>query len=185
METLEIWKDVVWYEWYYKISNWGLVFSVINSKLLKTYINDSWYIQVQLAYKKKRVTTTIHRMVWIAFIDNIKNKPQINHINWIKTDNRVENLEWCTNSENQLHCNKLWLRKIPKWEEHSKPSLWKKWILSKKARKIWMYDIYGNLKEVFYWWREVYEKTWISQWNINEVCNGKRKLAWGFIWKYL
>lgn len=200
METLEIWKDIVWYEGLYKISdNWS-VYSIwtpqhpgtqwrmntwIKSKMLRIHINKYWYYQVQLTKIWKRVTVTVHRLVAQAFIPNAEKKPQVNHINGIKTDNRVKNLEWCTNSENQLHASKMWLKHPLSWEKHPKPMLWKTWILSHRSKKIWMYDIFWNLKEVFYWWREARKKTWISQWNINECCRGRRKLAGGFIWKFI
>lgn len=112
----EIWKDIDEFNGVYKISNVGNIVSfkknvpkVLNPKPLK-----NGYKLVHLTYAGVNKKYSIHRLVAITFIPNLENKPCINHKNGIKTDNRVENLEWCTSSENTKHAyfNQLMKTKI-------------------------------------------------------------------------
>lgn len=93
----EIWKDVPGYAGLYQVSNTGRVKSFKNQyghgvRILKGEKTQSGYIQVSLNKKRYK----IHRLVAMAFIPNPDGFLQINHKNEVKTDNRVENLEWCT-----------------------------------------------------------------------------------------
>ena len=115
----EIWKDIPGYEGYYQVSNHGNVRSMdrefINSIGRKCFLSgvpikpklNKGYLRVGLKKHQETKRASIHRLVAAAFIDNPKGYDVVNHINGIKTDNRVENLEWCTQSENELHSHNV------------------------------------------------------------------------------
>ena len=112
----EYWKDIKGYEGYYQISNLGRVKSLIGwsgnkyikrEKILALYKNQAGYYTVKLQIKNKRKGFRIHRLIAEAFIPNPNNKPEVNHINAIRDDNRIENLEWVTHAENMQHAWKL------------------------------------------------------------------------------
>lgn len=100
----EVWKDIEGYEGLYQVSTHGRVKSVFRyHKILKSRVKNNGYKYVQLYKNGTPYTYYIHRLVAQAFIPNPQNKPQVNHIDEDKENNRVENLEWCTRSENMNH----------------------------------------------------------------------------------
>lgn len=112
----EEWKDIPGYEGLYQVSTMGRVKSlsreiisstgnyVSKEKILTTTGNDGLgYVRLQLFKNNKGKLVRAHRLVAMAFIPNPENKCDVNHKNGNKSDNRVENLEWATRSENEKH----------------------------------------------------------------------------------
>lgn len=95
----EIWKDVAGWEGKYQVSSLGNVRGIKRGKILKKMYTPDGYHSLSLC-NGKMTTKTVHRLVAQAFIPNPENKPEVNHKNHIRTDNRAENLEWNTHIEN-------------------------------------------------------------------------------------
>lgn len=99
----ETWRDVPGYEGLYQVSDQGRVKNARSGHIRKPREKWDGYLQVNLSRNNRAQSMAVHRLVALAFLPNPESKPQINHINGKKTDNRAENLEWCTGSENQRH----------------------------------------------------------------------------------
>ena len=97
----EIWKKIELCEKNYYISNMGKIKS--NNKILKTHKSTGGYLNISVWKNNKVKHIKIHRLVAQAFIPNPENKPEVNHIDRDRTNNNVENLEWCTHKENIEH----------------------------------------------------------------------------------
>lgn len=112
----EIWKDILNYEGYYQVSNLGRIKSLkryvkkrwdtlilIDEKILKPILRKDGYYRIKLCKNGNYDHPLVHQVVLKTFVKNLENKPQINHINGDKSNNKLNNLEWTTISENIQH----------------------------------------------------------------------------------
>jgi len=179
----EIWKDIDWYKWY-QISNNGLIRSINyrntgKVKILTPTYNSQWYEIRSLYRYGVRKSFLVHRLVGMLFISNPDKKPQINHKDWNPKNNRVENLEWCTNSENMQHSfNEL-------WRISSTPMKWKFWKDNHLSKKVKMYSVDNQYIKTWNWIREIARHFNIAPWNFSKCCLWKAKTAAWFKWEYV
>ena len=174
----EIWKDIVGYEGLYQISNLGRVKSLNYSRtgkenILSPGLNSGGYYTVSLFKNGEIKKFRVHRLVALAFIPNPENKPCVDHINGVRTDNCVKNLRWCTQKENS---------NFPLARKNISESLTNHPNKSKAILQV-SKDI-GDIIKEYPSIKEVERQLGIASTNISQCCNGKRNTAGGYIWRY-
>ena len=186
---MEKWKDVKEYEGFYEVSNLGRIrrkdgkvksgiknndLRFIKGKMLKQHLKRNGYLTVDLSKQNKVKTISVHRIVATAFLEPIEGKDQVNHINGNKTDNRIENLEWVTSSENRIHAFKTGLQENANKKKVRCNQLNMVFDSSYSAAEYINDKYFKNTKQV----KNVAAK-------IRAAALGIQKIAYGFTWNYI
>ncbi len=181
----ELWKPINGYEGLYQVSNLGRIKSLkrfaktkggglrtVHCKILKFGMHDYRYRNVTLHKDGVQKSFTVHRLVATHFLNKSNSNDVVNHINGIKTDNRANNLEWCTQKHNSVHAVKLGLQKGIKGVENplSKPVIQK--------------TLDGDVIKVYGCINDAAKENGINQGNISNCASGRCSTVGGFRWEY-
>ena len=158
-EEIEEWRDIKGFESLYEVSNLGRVKSLKfgRERILKPGKDARGYLQVILCKDGKVKKFYVHRLVANTFIPNPNNLETVNHINEIKTDNRVSNLEWMNNKDN---------------------------VRYSQAVAVNQFTLDGRFIRTWDCMSEIQYQLSFHQSQICSCCQGKYKTAYGFIWRY-
>lgn len=160
----EEWRDILGFEGLYQVSSYGNVKTIKKDGVeMSQQENRNGYMTVHLRDKGVERRAMVHRLVAEAFIPNPNELRDVNHKNGDKSDNRLENLEWASHSDNMTHSFRE---------------------LGKNVRHIVQLDLDNNFIERWNSIAEASEATGICRTNIGECCRGNRKHAKGYKWKY-
>ena len=175
----EIWKDIEGYEGKYQVSNLGRVRSLdrvvekrdgttqfIHGTIIKPHNKVNGYKVVNLWRQKNSIHMYVHRLVAIAFIPNPGNLQEVNHKDEDKTNNHVDNLEWCSHRYNSMYNN---------LHNRSKANM---------RKQVIQLTLDGKMMAEFESEMEASRQTGFAVSHISAVCRGQKRVAYGYIWKF-
>lgn len=182
----EIWRDIEGWEGMYSISTHGRVRSnsriarpdfnpvYLKERILKPFVNQYYFVKIQCNGKIE--TIRIHRHQGILFLNNPENKKEVNHIDGVKLNIHLSNLEWNTKSENMKHAFRTGLIKKTLNGKIGKDSLRRKIVHQYTKQMEYVKSFYGCY--------EAQRATGCKNTSISACALGKLKSAGGFIWSY-
>lgn len=191
---MEVWKDIKDHEGLYQINNKGEVkalektiwngqgYLYFPEKIRKLNPDKDGYLNITLSNKGKVKTFKIHRLVAEAFIPNPNNLPEVNHKDGDKTNNNVDNLEWCTRKENQKHAFRIGLINQNGERNHMYGKLG-----ADNPNSIPIYQLNKNTGDIIREYDSLASAgrdLGVNTGKICLVCQGKRNSAYGYKWKY-
>lgn len=160
----------------YSVSNEGNVINNITGHSISQRRASNGYMRVNLRkgnckYEKPK-TASVHRLVAEAFLMPVEGKNYVNHKDGDKTNNKVENLEWCTARENTIHSFITGLQINPKGKNNP------------LSKIVYQFTLDNKLINKFYGTKEAERCTGVRSGDISACCNGKQKTAKGYKWSY-
>ena len=171
----EVFKDIPNYEGLYRVSNLGNIYNVVKKEKNPDYNNGNGYMFSVLYKDKTRKQMYVHRLVAISFIPNPFNKSQINHKDFVKNNNVLTNLEWCTPRENNLHRYKYYPSKLSGrgGENHH------------NNKKVGKFNLKGRFICAYPSITIASKETNSNLSTVSMCCNNTRKTSNNFIWRYI
>lgn len=172
-------RNVNGYEGHYQVTSLGRVYSKMTGRFLRPGVSNAGYETVVLCVAQKRETLTIHRLVACAFLGTPESKMDVNHIDGNKRNNRLDNLEWVSRSENIAHAfrtglSKTNLPKPKKGDEHF------------NCRPVLRVSIQtGETKQYPSIQSALSDGNYKCPGNISNVLTGRAKSAYGYKWEYV
>lgn len=172
MKSKEIWKDIPNFESEYKVSNLGKIKSLKynKEKILKAADNGHGYMFVNLCKQNITSNCYIHRLVAETFIPNPNNLPEVNHKDEDKTNNCVDNLEWCNSKYNSNYGNRN-----KKMKTHH---------ILKYGKKVNQYDLQGNFIKQFESLSSIEQELGFCSIAISNCCKGKTNTSYNYKWSF-
>lgn len=179
----EEWRPIKGYPGY-EVSSFGRVRSFVGwkrrgsaiPKILTPGKSRGGYLHITLCGEETRSTADLHRLVAEAFLPNLNNLPQVNHIDGDKTNNCVWNLEWATIGENISHAWQSGLREHTQKQRQS--------VIDRCAKRVSQYTIDGDYVATYRSASEAERDIGICHAAISAACRGKQKAAGGFVWRF-
>ena len=161
---IEEFRVVPGYEGLYEVSNLGKVRR--NGKILKPSKNNWGYLRVNLYKNGIMKSAYIHRLVAQTFLPNPQNLPMINHKDEDKTNNSIDNLEWCTAGYNNSYGTRI------------------KRVVEKNSKPVLQYDFSGKFIKEFSSVSDAAEEIGVSLGTLSGALTGQQKTSKGYLWKY-
>lgn len=208
----EEWRDIEGFEGSYMVSSFARVISLnrirkngqgyvhCKAKLLSQHLSKTGYYVVDLRLRCAKTTAKVHRLVAKAFIPHVEGKDIIDHINGIKTDNRISNLRWCTYKENNnfpiaRHNRSASLKGRKLSPEHRAKCVaaligrpvserTRQKLSEKSGKPVVQMDLNGKYIATFKSAREAARALNISYKHISSCCLNKQKTSGGYVWRF-
>ena len=171
----------------YMINRKGEVRSLLTNKILRPAKLKTGYMCVGLRKNGISKTVRVHRLLAKAFIPNPDNKPHVDHINGVRDDNRLENLRWCTNQENQsFELARLNNSKALTGRKQSPEAVAKRAKTLQKSigKKVNQYTLDGEFVASYNSFNEARRLTGVWDASVRSCCMGRFKQAGGYIWRF-
>ena len=189
----ELWRTIPEYEGKYEVSNYGNVRSLNyrgtnQVKNLQPSLGGRGYLMVGLCKDGKMRTEKIHRLVARLFVPNPDNKPQVNHIDGVKTNNQASNLEWVTSGENQAHAYRKGLKKAdPEWgrtlgKVHG--AVGRDKIKAERVKPVIATNVKTGEETLYESAAEVERVLGVHHSDVSRICRGRRGTGKGYTFRY-